>query len=269
MAAIEHAIALGVDGIEVDVHLSRDGEVVVYHDFRLNRFWTRDGAQWLPETGDALKDLTLEQIKAFDIGRIDPNSPTARKYPDQISIDGERIPTLREVAERMSQRDAIGIILLVELKTMPGIPKLSSDPIQLADACLEICEAAQILDRVRIISFDWRGLRRTQERNPEVETVYLTGRRDFSENADDELTAGFNPARYGNSIVSAIEAAGGAYWGPSFDLLTPNDVFEARGKGLGVSVWTVNTAEDLRRMAYMDIDYITTDRPDLALGILS
>ena len=268
MSAIEHAIELGVHGIEVDVHLSKDGEVIVYHDYRLNRYWTRRKSKWLPDTGPAIKDMTLDQIKTYDIGRIDPKSPTAAKHPNQVAVDGERIPTLNEVLARLQQPDAAGIELLVELKTYPGLPKLSSDPVALADASLQVCRSAGVLGRVRMISFDWRGLRRVQERDPDVETVYLTGRREFSGETADDLTAGFNPSRYGNSIVSAIVAAGGKYWGPNFNELTPNDVFEAHSKGLGVSVWTVNTANDMRRMAYMNIDYLTTDRPDLAQDIL-
>lgn len=269
MAAIEHAIELGVHGIEVDVHLSRDGEVIVYHDFRLNRYLTREGGSWLPETGAAIKDLTLPQLRLYDIGRIKPDTATAAKYPNQMPVDGELIPTLNEVAARMCQSDARDMTLLVELKTLPGLPDLSSDPIALADSCLKVCEEQDILDRTRIISFDWRGLRHVQERKPDMKTVYLTGRRDFDGETDDELTAGFNPNRYANSIVNAIEAAGGKYWGPSFRLLTTDDVLQAQSKGLELSVWTVNTAEDLRRMAYMNIDYVTTDRPDLALGIYS
>lgn len=269
MSAVEHAIELGVDGIEVDVHLSRDGQVIVYHDFRLNRYLTREAGTWLSETGPAIKGLTLQQLRSFDIGRIQPDTPAAAKHPNQVPSDGEPIPTLSEVAARMRQSDAKDMTLLVELKTMPNLPDLSSDPIALADASLEACEAEGLLDRTRIISFDWRGLRHVQARNPDIKTVYLTGRRDFEGETDDELTAGFNPSRFGNSIVNAIEAAGGKYWGPSFRLLTADDVFQARRKGIELSVWTVNSAEDLRRMAYMDIEYVTTDRPDLALGIYS
>lgn len=269
MAAVEHAIELGVDGIEVDVHLSRDGEVIVYHDFQLNRYLTREGAEWLPATGAAIKDLTLQQLRSYDIGRIKPNTPAADKHPNQVPSDGEPIPTLREVAARMRQSDAKDIMLLVELKTLPGLPELSSDPIALADASLEVCKSEGILGRTRIISFDWRGLRHVQARNPDIETVYLTGSREFTGETDDELTAGFNPSRFANSIINAIEAAGGKYWGPSFRLLTMDDVVQAHSKGFGLSVWTVNSAEDLRRMAYMDIDYVTTDRPDLALDVFS
>lgn len=269
LAAVEHAIELGVDGIEVDVHLSKDGEVVVYHDFRLNRYLTREGGDWLPETGAAVKDLTLQQLRSYDIGRIKPDTPAAAKHPNQVPSDGEPIPTLREIAARMHQSDAKDMTLLVEMKTLPSLPDLSSDPIAMTDASLKVCEEEGILDRTRMISFDWRGLRHVQARNPDIETVYLTGRREFTEESDDELTAGFNPSRFANSIVNAIEAAGGKYWGPSFRQLTTDDVLQAHSKGLELSVWTVNTAEDLRRMAYMNIDYVTTDRPDLALGVFS
>ena len=51
MAAISHAVALGIDGIEIDVLLSADGHVVVHHDFRLNQSMTRLAGAWLTTPG--------------------------------------------------------------------------------------------------------------------------------------------------------------------------------------------------------------------------
>jgi len=73
IAGFSHYLDLDVDGIEFDVHLTKDNEVVVQHDYRLNKNITRDvTAEWLTQTGAALCDLTSEQLKQHDIGRYLP-----------------------------------------------------------------------------------------------------------------------------------------------------------------------------------------------------
>ena len=93
LAAFLLACELGADGIELDVHLSSDGEVVVIHDFDVEA--TTDGQ-------GRVRDKTLAELKALDAGGwFDP------------TFAGQRIPTLQEVI------DAIGhhLLLNVELKT--------------------------------------------------------------------------------------------------------------------------------------------------------
>ena len=76
-------MARGCDGAELDVQLSRDGEVVVFHDYRLKPEICRgpDGA-WLAKPTPRIKDLTLDELRGFDIGRADPASDYARGHSD-------------------------------------------------------------------------------------------------------------------------------------------------------------------------------------------
>jgi glycerophosphoryl diester phosphodiesterase len=86
LAGFRHAIALGVDLVECDVHLTRDEQLVVIHDERVDR--TTDG------TGE-VRRLSLAEVRALDAGR------------------GERVPTLQEVLEVVARG---GVGLLLELK---------------------------------------------------------------------------------------------------------------------------------------------------------
>lgn len=79
LAAFRRALEAGADGVELDVHLSRDGEIVVIHDEQVDR--TTDGS-------GPVKNLTLAQLKALDAG----------SWFDS-RFRGERIPTLAEVLE--------------------------------------------------------------------------------------------------------------------------------------------------------------------------
>lgn len=96
LAAFEEAIRVGADGIELDVHLSKDGEIVVIHDETVDR--TTNG------TGQ-VKDMTLAELKQLDAGIwFDPE------------YAGQTIPTLREVFELLTERQYKGC-LNIELKT--------------------------------------------------------------------------------------------------------------------------------------------------------
>ena len=62
LAAFADALARGCDGVELDVQLSRDGAVVVHHDFRLMKDVARENGAWLTEPGPRIKDLMLAGV---------------------------------------------------------------------------------------------------------------------------------------------------------------------------------------------------------------
>ena len=70
------------------------------------------------------------------------------------------------------------------------------------------------------------------------------------------------------AVASELAALGATYAGVDYRLLTAG-LFEAlREKGLGVGVWTVNDAREMRRLASLGVDFITSDRPDLLREVL-
>src|SRR4051812_5538391 len=99
MPAFADAISRGCDGAELDVQLSADGACVVHHDFRLNPGYTRQGGDWLTGETPRIKDLTLAQLRAFDLGRPAPGSDYGRNHLSLTPVDGARIPTLEEVRD--------------------------------------------------------------------------------------------------------------------------------------------------------------------------
>src|SRR5215469_2128618 len=105
LAAFAHARDMGADGAELDVQLSRDGEVVVFHDFRLKPEICRgpDGS-WTKKPTPRVKDLLLSELKRYDVGRLEPLTDYARSFPSVEPVDGQRIPTLSEVIETVRTR---------------------------------------------------------------------------------------------------------------------------------------------------------------------
>lgn len=241
LAAFRHAMALGCDGAELDVQLSADGVPVVYHDARLNGGYTRKDGIWLAGETPPLKDLTLAELRRFDIGR--PAGDYARQHPDMKTVDGERIPTLRDVIALV--RPAPGFRLLVELKC--DTSEDSADPVALADAALKVIEDADFLSRSIFVGFDWRALARVTQVQPAAEIWCTTT--DTVEGTE--------------QLFGTIRAMGGAGWFPHHSRLTAEAAALAREHGLKVAAWTVNDESEMRRLRALGADAICTDYPDL------
>ena len=118
------------------MQLSRDGEPVVFHDHCLTPEICRDATgAWLKAPTPRIKDLTLAELRAFDIGRANPASDYARAHPLVRAVDGERIPTLSEVINVANGANK-PFRLFVELKTSFADRNASAYPMQLAEAML-------------------------------------------------------------------------------------------------------------------------------------
>lgn len=146
MAAFRLAMEFGVDGLELDVHLTRDGHVVICHDERLDR--TTDGTGLIAE-------LTLDEIRRFDAGSW--FGPHYR---------GERVPTLRELLEAVAESPWRGIIN-IELKTgvvrYPGIE----------EAVVRLLREFDLASRAIISSFNHYSLAEVRRIAKDIETGIL------------------------------------------------------------------------------------------------
>ena len=158
LAAINHACALGADGVEVDVHLSADGQVVVHHDYQLRPAATRREGQWIKGPGPLVKDLTFAELQRYDVGAVKSASSLARDLPELISCDGERIPLLSDVMSRI--RKAGNMCLLVEMKSEPAAGAAATPPRILAEHVAEVLLKEDMVDQTIVVGFDWRGLER-------------------------------------------------------------------------------------------------------------
>lgn len=136
----------GCDGIENDVHLTKDGEVVIIHDEAIDR--TSVGGTGL------VRDYTLEELRQFDVS-----------YHFAGQCQPQRIPTLREYFELVKNYN---IITNIELKTgifeYPGIEKKVFDLIQ----------EFNLKDRILISSFNHFSIRRMKELCPDLKCGLLT-----------------------------------------------------------------------------------------------
>ncbi len=141
LAAIERAIQTGVDAVEIDVHGTADGAVVVIHDSTLARTTDCQGA---------VRDLTLAEIRRADAGSwFDP------------SFEGERVPTLEEVLDLARHR----ALVLIEVK---------SD--YLAEKVLQIIDSMDAVSQVMVQSFNPQTVHRTKLLSPGLPAALVVGK---------------------------------------------------------------------------------------------
>lgn len=276
LAGFEHALAIGVDAVELDCGLTRDGVVVVTHDPELNPDVTRDAAgRFLSATGPAIVSLTVAQLQSYDVGRLNPASAYAARFPAQQPVDGERIPRLADVLELVRTRGHARVRVAVEVKTFPDrAPQLTAGPQAFAAALQSDLEATGTAALVEIMAFDWRVLTAVQRLMPEVATVALTEQQGggdtvgLNASRPSPWLGGLDPAGFGRSVVRLVEASGARLWGPDFADLDAERVAEAHALGLRVIPWTVNEPADMERMLAFKVDGMTTDRPDVLRALL-
>jgi len=259
VGAFERGIELGVDTLEMDVMLTADDVLVVHHDEHLNPDITRDGSgAWLAETGPALRSLTFAQLETYDVGRIQPGTSYAARFPEQQGSDGVRIPMLRQVIEAAERRAGGRIRYNIEIKTTPGKPDDTAPPAHVADVLVAIVRETGIASRTTIQSFDWRGLRRVAQIAPELPRSCLTE----TPVGDASWTAGLELAAHQGSVPKLVAAFGCQIWSPDYSELTAAQVAEAHALGLRVLPWTVDTPEVIADVIAMGVDGVITDFPD-------
>jgi glycerophosphoryl diester phosphodiesterase len=228
LLAFRQALALGVDVVECDVHLTADDDVVVIHDPTLDRTTTGRG----PVREARLADLAAVRLRG----------------PDGQPTD-ERVPTLAQLLQLLAPARAG---LLLEIKTGPGRQRYPG----IEEKVLALVRAAGLADRTLVMAFEPDTLRRLRELDRSARTVLLVSRRMLE-------TAGAAAA----DAVRWTREHGGTHLGMDFRALDGRVIEAARSAGVVVAAWTVNDEADLRRIMGLGVDLVISDRPDLALEL--
>jgi glycerophosphoryl diester phosphodiesterase len=262
------ALSLGVDTLETDIAVTRDGVLVISHDSALNPDITRgpDG-QFLDGRGPVIRHTDFAELLRYDVGRIKPGSNYARQHPEQRALDGTRLPRLADLFALVKKSGNPNVRLALETKLSPLAPDDTVAPEPFARALIQAVREAGMAHRTTVLSFDWRTLQVVQKEAPEIGTVYLTAQQRWMDNVGaggaeaSPWTAGFRIAEHG-SVPRLIKAAGGRIWSCFHGDLDAAKVREAHDLGLTVLAWTVNEPAHIVRALDLGVDGIVTDRPD-------
>jgi glycerophosphoryl diester phosphodiesterase len=269
LAGFEQALALGVTTLELDVVISADGVPVISHDPVLNPDITRDASgRWLQERNQPLYQLTALELQAWDVGRINPASRYARDFADQVPRDGERIPTLASLFERVRQLGDDRVRFNIETKLRPDNAVPSAPPELFVRAIADVVREHGMEHRVSLQSFDWRTLRAAQQIAPDMPTVFLTAQLErFDTVSSGDWTLGLKREAFA-STADMVAAAGGKTWSPHHSNLSQNGLRRARELRLRVIPWTVNETADMERLMDWGVDGLITDRPDRLRAVM-
>ena len=268
LASFENAIRMGVTTLELDIAITAEGIPVISHDPALNPAYTRDASgQWIKAHEPLIRNMTLEQVQSFDVGRLNPAHAYAREFPDQQPRDGQRIPTLAALFKLVKELGARDIHFDMETKINPHYPANTLAPQAFVERMLAVIREAGMTERVMVQSFDWRTLELLHRMEPRLRTMYLTmNSPSYSTVKDGAWTAGHLLKDHGDSVPRLVKAsagsASGVIWAPNFNDLTPELLGEARALGLQVIPWTVNDKPQMLRLIEWKVDGIITDYPD-------
>jgi glycerophosphoryl diester phosphodiesterase len=229
LAAFRSALTLPLDYIELDVQMSRDGHIVVFHDATVDRL--TDG------TGNIL-DLDFAYLRSLN---------AAAKFPEGWP-ERERIPTLQEVLTLVKGR----LRVCIEIKLSERDGRYGRYP-QIAEAVTREVRNAKMLDRVLIISFDWATLSRIRHLEPSFITGALVSSELWSPQKEHAL----------EDLCKQISQIGCNWIDIDRELFTSDMLPIFHQNSFKVGIWTVNELEELKSLAELGVDALTTDRPDL------
>jgi glycerophosphoryl diester phosphodiesterase len=255
LPAFQHALALGVDALELDVVVSQDQEVVVSHEPWLSARLGR-GPQGEHIAPAHERDYNLYQLPYATIRQCVVGEWAHPDFLAQQPVPSHR-PLLREM---LNQAEAVGhspgrpaVRYSVEIKSSPeGDDLFHPVPPVFVGLVLAALQTAGVLTRTTLLSFDPRVLQAARQAQPDLALCLLL--EDYLPPVPKLFTGlGFEPTTLG----------------PDFRLLSAVKVQAIRAAypALRLVPWTVNEPADLRLVQGWGVDGITTDYPDRLLAL--
>jgi glycerophosphoryl diester phosphodiesterase len=235
LEGFREGLRVGAGVLELDVHTTADGHVVVIHDAAVDRTTDSTGA---------VREMTLAELKRLDAGyRFTRGEGGTFPYRGA----GIRIPTLEEVYDEFTE-----VPINIEIKgERPGIEEMVWRIIEEAgagDRTLVVSESTPTIRRFREVS---GGRVATASSSAELISFYLLSRLGLSRSARPRYQALQGPETY-----------------HGLRIVTPGFIRAAHERGLRVDVWTIDSEADMRRLLGYGVDGIMTDRPDVLAKLL-
>ena len=235
--AYEHAAALGADVLEMDAHLTKDGEIVLMHDEQVDR--TTDGA-------GLIEDLTLAELKKLDAAYKWSNDGD-KTFP--FRGQGIQVPTLRELFEKLPDKR-----YLIEIK-------LTKNPIE--KPFCNLIREFHMEEKVIVGSFHDEAMASFRKTCPEVATGGSQGEVTSFVLLGKVFLSGWVSPKY-----QALQVPWEKSESKGIPIMTARFIREAHAKNLRVEPWTVDDPELMKQYIEWGVDGIITDRPDLMLQVL-
>ncbi len=235
LEAFKSATEMGVDVIETDVHLSKDGHVVIWHDDTLER--TTDGV-------GRIEDFTLEELKRVDAG-YQFTLDGGQTFP--FRGKGVHLATLSEALATSPQ-----MRFNVDLKSREG---------EIVEAFEKVVQEHNAEERVLCASFHLAHLKAMRQRNKKILTS-LTTLEVLPLLLRQKLGLLPKTLSTERTLVFQVPAR---QWG--IQVITPRFIEAFHARGAVIQVWTINEEAEMRSLLEMGIDSIMTDNPAAAIKV--
>lgn len=236
--AYEKALQVGADVLELDIHSTKDGEIVAIHDPTVDR--TTDGK-------GRVKELTLSEIKRLDAGyRFTIKRDNKEDYP--FRGKGLTIPTLKEVFNEFPNQ-----IINIEIKQI--------EP-QIEDGLFGIIKEMDMADNVLVVSENNEAIKRFRKISKDA---IATG----ASVAEVRRFVIFMRLKMMPLYMPAADAFQIPEYHGNYHLLTEEFIAKAHKKNIKIHVWTINEKKDMERLIKLGIDGIITDYPDLLNEVIT
>ena len=241
LLAARRGLEAGADLWETDLAVTRDEELILFHDDRLVR--TTDVQQRFPDRAqDPFTTFSLAEIRTLDAGtwfvETDPHGQIAAEAlsdPQQQACKGQQVPTLEEAL--VFTRDA-GWKLNLELKFLPA--PMADFPV--VPKVLAMIDRVGIgAEQILISSFNHAWLTEVQDRRPALEIQALVGYYTY------------RPLDWGDLAFHTYNAR--------HTLIRDEDIRRRKQEGHVINLFTVNEEADMRRFMALGVDGIITDFP--------
>lgn len=227
-AAFELAVKMGADGVETDIHLTKDGIPVIQHNYEIDRNSNGHGC---------VEKMTYEELLKYDFGSWKGEE-----------FKGEKILTLDECLEIADKG-----MRLINLELKETINKESA----IVEATIEAVKKYKMVDRVLISSFDHELLKKTQLLCPEILTGALYDEAEVKQSNIGEIL---------KDAPKYVSELGCDFANPHVDyLLEEGLVGKFTEKGIGVAVWTVDKPYIAKQCVEHGVKCIISNKPDVIL----
>ena len=250
LPAFEKAIDLGVNTLELDIGITKDKEVVVSHEpFMSRKICFNPAGNKIPKSMDM--EYNLYKMSHDSIAQFDCGSKVHKSYPNQEKLRTYK-PLLSEVFElaKAKKSDVRFNIEIKSKKKYYGI--FTPHPKEYVEIVLDEVIKNNMLNRVIIQSFDMVILKEVRIQSPKMPIALLV-----DEDEDIYFKISVLDVKPQPEVIS-----------PYFELLDEKKVKNLQAANYKVIPWTVNDAEDLKRMVALEVDGIITDYPDRLIEIL-
>ena len=235
LKAFQYSAKMGVDALELDVHSTADGTLVVHHDASVDR--TTDGR-------GRVNELTIDAIKKLDAGYIF-SIDGGQTFP--FRGKGVTVPTLEEIFDALPEM------------TFNIEPKQHTPSI-IAPLC-NLLRERKMTDKTIVGSFNQTTIDDFRRQCPEVATSASPSEVSrFLALQKTGIADSYNPPMQALQIPRNLG---------SLQIVTKDFVEAAHRRNLKVHIWTINETADMQRLIEMGVDGIMTDYPDRLLTLLS